>query len=227
MSQKSILIAIACLAVLTGAFAVWKLHAPTANQAALAQLQADMRGVTAHFLDASRSDRQTYTPAEQKIKDDLVAVFLAINPGNDKDYYSNGWIDAIGSRYILFTQPSGGGSYDETIDSRTGKATVIPGEARYYLAPTGRNIALYIDTQTIRTYTLDQADAVVVKGSQLSGTETYTSGEADNPGIIPRMSWTPDSITITIFDTSKRVPNPKLGVGATMNGTVREVTLSF
>ncbi len=108
MNKKTLLVAIICLAVLACTFAAWRLYSPTktvfvtptANQAALAQLQADLQGVTPYFLDANRPNRQTYTSEEQKIKDDLVAFSLASNPGGDKDYYSGLWLDAIGTRYI-------------------------------------------------------------------------------------------------------------------------------
>lgn len=216
-------------------FVVWKLHstAPTTSttlpvdKAALAQLQTDMQGVTPHFIETGDDNRQTYTPADQKIKDDVIELFVAGEPDN-KDFYSNLWLDAIGTRYILATQPIAESSSDEIIDSQTGTVMPIPEAARYDLSPGGRNAMLYIDSQHIYLYTLDQATTTLVSGSALSGTETYTSGIADNPAIIPSgMSYTQNSITLTVYDSSKRVPNPKLGIGATMNGSVREVTLSF
>jgi hypothetical protein len=227
-----ILIVIVGIAVLGCAFLIWKLHVPTptahsAGEAARTQLQADLRQTTPHFLDAEQAvDREPPAPQEQKIHSDVVALLLANRPA-DADFYSQLWIDAIGARYILVTQPIAESSYDEIVDSQTGMVRQIPESARYDLEPLGRNAMLYIDAQHIYLYTLDQPAPALVPGSALSGTETYTSGEADTPDVIPRMSYTPDSITITIFDSSKRVPNPKLGVGATMNAAVREATLSF
>ena len=83
--NKKYIIAIVCLIVLMCAFAVWKLQSPTtsvfvtptANQAALAQLQTDMQNVTPHFIDASKTNGHALTPEEQKIKDDAVALFVA------------------------------------------------------------------------------------------------------------------------------------------------------
>lgn len=235
INSKILLITIVCLVVLACAFAIWKMYAAMttsfvtsrSSQVALAQLQNDLQNVTPHFIDANKASRQMYTPEEQKIKDDVVRFSLASNPEGDKDYYSGLWIDALGKRYILITQPIAESSYDEVIDSQTGTVTPIPEAARYDLSSGGRNAVFYIDTQHIYLYTLDQPATTLVSGSELSGTETYTSGIADNPDIIPSESYTQNSITITIFDSSKRVPNPKLGVGATMNGAVREVTLSF
>jgi Protein of unknown function (DUF998) len=199
-------------------------------QLASASLRTDLKNVTPYFVDASEANGQLLTPQdpqEQKIKDDVVALLLAGQPGN-ADFYSQLWLDAVGKRYVLVTQPIAESSFDEIIDSQTGTVTPISESARYDLSPVGRKSMLYIDSQHIYLYTLDQATTTLVSGSALSGTETYTSGIADNPAIIPSgMSYTPDSITVTIYDSSKRVPNPKLGEGATMNGVVREVTFSF
>jgi hypothetical protein len=236
MKNKTILIAIAVLVAIACGVEVWKLHspasvassiAPVVDELALSQLQTDIQGTNSHFIKTNNNGSQTLTPSEQKIRDDVVALFVADGP-DGKDFYSNLWLDAIGTRYILATQPIAESSYDEIIDSQTGTVTPIPESARYNLSPGGRNAVFYIDTQHIYLYTLDQATSILVPGSALTGTETYTSGIADNPDIIPSgMSYTQNSITITIFDSSKRVPNPKLGVGATMNGAVREVTLTF
>jgi hypothetical protein len=241
MHQKTILGAIAVVVLLVCGFAVWKLSASkpgqtpaeqtifTASKAALAQLQTDLQAVTPHFIDRSDSGAQSLTPEEQKIKDDLVAVFIAQNPGNDKDYYSNAWLNAVGKRYILASQPSGGSSLNEIIDSQTGKITLIP-EGGYSLALEGRDAILYIDTQAIRTYTLDQADAVLVAGSQLSGNETYHSGTSDFT-LVPVQTYTKNSITISVFDSSQLVQNPDAKsqptAMQTMNKKVRTVTLSF
>lgn len=237
-NTKIILIVIICLAVLACAFAVWKLHAPTtttsitpaASQAALAHLQTDLQGSTPHFIDVTAPNGQALTPAEQKVKDDVVALFLAVNPGGDKDYYSSLWLEAVGKRYILVSQPSAESSFDEIVDSQTGMVTPISGEVRYYLASEGRDVVLYIDNQAIRTYTLDQANAVLVSGSQLSGNETYHSGTSD-AYLVPEQTHTKNSITISIFDSSQLVQNPDAlsqpTAMQTMNKKIWEVTLSF
>lgn len=239
MQQKTIL-GVIVVTVLAFAFIAWKLNAPkiaqspseqatsTADPAVLAKLQADLQTVAPHFIDASKGNGQTLTPEEQKIKDDVVALFLVANSANNRDYYSNLWLNAVGKRYILATQPSSGSSYDEIIDSQTGKVTPIPGEARYYLASEGRNVALYVDTQAIHIYTLDQADAILVSGSQLSGTETYHSGTSDFQ-IAPVQTHTKNSITISVFDSSQIVKNPDAQPNEmqTMNMKIRDLTLSF
>lgn len=234
MRNKLILIAILILAALACGFAISKWHAHTidipvtspASQAELAQLQSDLPPVAPHFIDSSRTNAQALTPEEQKIKDDVVALLAAGQP-DGSDYYSGLWLDAVGKRYILLSQPSAESSLNELVDSQTGKVAIIPGGA-YFLTPEGRDIALYIDTQSIRTYTLDQSDAVLVPGSQLSGTETYHSGTSD-AYFIPEQTHTADSITISVFDSSHTVQNPDAQPNGmqTMNKKLREMTLSF
>lgn len=235
--KNKIIFGIILLIVLACALLVWKLQSPpaidtpstsVAKQAALTQLQRDMQGITPHFIDVERIQAQSLTPEESEIKDDLVGLFTAEDPASDEDYYSTLWLNAVGKRYILASKPIAETSYDEIIDSQTGTVTRIPGEARYYLASSGRNIALYIDTQAIHTYTLDQADAVLVPGSQLSGTETYHSGTSD-AYLEPEQTHTKNSITISVFDASQIVQNPDAQPNAmqTMNKKVRQVTLSF
>lgn len=238
MQQKTILGAIIVIVLIACGFAVWKLSTPNTStsvstdtsasqvdKATLTQLQADLQNVTPHFIDSSKANGQILTPEEQKIKDDVVALFLVGQPSNDKDYYSGLWLDAVGTRYILASQPSAESSYDEIIDSQTGKATPIPQGVRFNLA--SKSAMLYIAPQAIYTYMLDHAATNLVTGSQLSDTETYHSGEADMPDVIPHQTHTDTSITISVFDSSKRAPNPALGQGATMNGEVRKVTLSY
>ncbi len=199
-----------------------------AKQVALAQLQADLKDTEPHFIEINKNDRQALNTEEQKIKDSVVALFLAANPGNDKDYYSNLWLNAVGKRYVLAAQPSGGSVINKVIDSQTGEVSIIPGEASYSLASEGRNAALYIDTQAIYIYTLDQADAILVSGSQLSGNETYHSGTSDFR-IAPEQTHTKNSITISIFDSSRIVRNPNAQPNAiqTMNKKLRSTTFSF
>jgi hypothetical protein len=201
---------------------------PLIDKVRLTQLQTDLQGVTPHFLDANRPNKQTFTPEEQKIKDDVVSVLLAANPGSDMDYYSGLWLDAVGKRYILATQPSGGSSIDEIIDSQTGKVTPISAERVYYLVSEGRDAALYLGIQAIYTYTLDQDGVVLVSGSQLSGNETYHSGTSDFQ-MAPVQTHTKNSITISVFDSSQIVQNPNAQSNAmqTMNKKVRSPTLSF
>lgn len=156
-TNSKILIAIVCVAVLACAFAAWKLYTPTsttpsADKAALVQLQTDLQGVTPHFVDSSKANGQSLTPEEQKIKDDIVALLVASQPDNS-DFLSGLWLNAIGKRYILVTQPIAESSYDEVIDSQTGTVTPNPESARYDLTPGGRNSVLYIDTQHVYLYT--------------------------------------------------------------------------
>jgi hypothetical protein len=241
INAKIIIVSIVCLAVLACAVVVWKLQSPASTaiatppvdkvalaQAALARLQANMQNVTPHFIDANRVNAQSLTPEESEIKDDIIGVFITENPGESEDYYSTIWLIAIGKRYILASKPMAESSFDEIVDSQTGTVTPISGEARYYLASEGRDVALYIDNQAIRTYTLDQADAVLVSGSQLSGNETYHSGTSD-AYLVPEQTHTKNSITISVFDSSQIVQNPGAQPNAmqTMNKKVREVTLSL
>ena len=237
MQRKTIISVIVFLVVVACGFAIWKFQssAPTAStttqvdKAALTQLQADLKNVTPHFIDASKANGQTLTPEEQKIKDDVVALFTAGMPDN-KDYYSRLWLDAVGKRYILASQPSAGSSIDEIIDSQTGTVMPISSEANIYLASEGRDIALYINYQAIYTYALDQASVLLMPGSQLSGNETYHSGTSDFQ-LEPEQTHTKNSITISVFDSSQTVHNPDAlsqpTAMQTMNKKVREVTLSF
>lgn len=227
-----ITVIIIAVAILACVFAVWKLKfftpaTPPVDQTALAQLQDDMQGVTPHFIETGDDNRRTYTLAEQKIKDDVVAFFVAGQPEGG-DYYSGLWLDAVGKRHILVSQPSGGSSIGEIIDSQTGKVTPISAEAAYYLAPEGRNAALYLGTQSIYIYTLDQDGMVLVSGSQLSGNETYHSGTSDF-SMVPVQTHTKNSITISVFDSSQLVQNPgslsQPTAMQTMNKKVRQITL--
>src|SRR5665213_1893570 len=240
MQQKTILGAIIVIVLIACGFAVWKLQKePTSpptdttstqtSRATLTQLQTDLQGVTPHFLDANRANRQAYTPEEQKIKDDVIAVLTAGQSDNG-DYYSGLWLDAVGKRHILVSQPSAGSSIDEIVDSQTGKVTPISAEAAYYLAPEGRNAALYLGNQAIYIYTLDQGGVALVPGSQLSGNETYHSGTSDFQ-LEPVQTHTKNSITIPVFDSSQIVQNPDAlsqpTAMQTMNKKVRDLTLSF
>ncbi|MDB5188127.1 MAG: hypothetical protein JWO50_647 [Candidatus Kaiserbacteria bacterium] len=197
-------------------------------QEALTRLQANIKNVTPHFVDVSRLNSQSLTPEESEIKDDIIGVFITENPGESEDYYSTIWLIAVGKRYILASKPMAESSYDEIIDSQTGKVTIIPGESRYYLASSGRNTALYIDYQAIRTYALDAADAVIVPGSQLSGNETYHSGTSD-AYLASIQTHTKNSIDISIFDSSQIVQNPDAQPNAmqTMNKKIRTATFLF
>lgn len=200
---------------------------PPQPQEMLARLQTDLQAITPHFIDTDRMNAQSLTPEESEIKDDLVGLFITEHR-DDQDNYNTLWLNAIGKRYILASKPVAETSYDEIVDSQTGTVTPISGEARYYLASEGRDLALYIDTQDIRTYTLDQAGAVLVPGSQLSGNETYHSGTSD-AYLVPEQTHTKNSITISVFDSSQIVQNLNAQPNAmqTMNKKIREVTLSF
>ncbi|OYV63745.1 MAG: hypothetical protein B7X03_00695 [Parcubacteria group bacterium 21-58-10] len=210
------------------------------EKTALAQLQADMQNVTPHFIPNDDGSAQVkYSPEEQKIRDDLVTLFAAryaaVDPTSPKQSLlveaGNGiWPHAIGKRYILLTEASKFAN-DEVLDTQTGQ--VVPftntrGETkRYYLAPE-RSIALYIEPQALYTYSLDQAATTLVAGSQLSGTETYNNGYISGADIFinPEETHTLDSITISVFDSSKRVPNPNAS-GVAMYPKVGQKMLSF
>jgi hypothetical protein len=205
------------------------------DPALLAPLQADLQNVAPHFVDASEANRQTLTPEEQKIKDDVIALFAARQSDNQQ-YYSGIWLDAVGKRYVLVSQPSADSAYDVVVDSKTGSTAIIPNGASYashYLPlerqdSEGRHIALYIGYQDLYTYTLDQGSFVLVPGSKLSGSETYHSGRSDFR-IDPEETHVGDSITISVFDSSQIVQNPDAQENGmqTMSKKVREVTLPF
>ncbi len=236
MKQKTIFVAIIIIILIVG-IGVWKVNTSriiqttteqdtfSVDQAALLQLQTDIKGITPQFIDAGRTSAQSVR--EQNIKDDVV-VFLSVNQPSNKDYYSGLWLDAVGKRYILISQPSAGSSYDEIIDSKTGKVTNIARKRSYYLVQEGRDTVLYINNQAIYTYTLDQASPILVSGSQLLKTETYNSGTSDFQ-LIPEQTHTKNSIKISIFDSSQTVQNPnaKRNAMQTMNKKVRSITLSF
>lgn len=212
---------------------------PADEKIALAQLQDDIQSVTPHFIANNEGGgHASFTPEEQKIRDDLVALYTAryavAFPSSPSSAWlvtaQNGiWLNAIGQRYLLVTEANVKSATDVILDVQTGQATPIPGskKLRYYLAPE-RGIALYIDSQALYTYTLDQASATLVAGSQLSGTETYHDGYIGGIGIEinPQETHTKNSITISVFDSSKSVPNPDV-LGATMYAKVGQKTLSF
>lgn len=211
------------------------------EKAALAQLRADMQHVTPHFIpNDDGSAGVKYSPEEQKIRDDLVTLFAAryaaASPTSPAQSLlleaGNGiWPHAIGKRYILLTEASKF-AIDEILDTQTGQLvpfTSNHGETeRYYFAPE-KSIALYIDPRSLHTYSLDQATTTLVESSQLSGTETYHNGYIDgatNLLINPEETHTTDSITISVFDGSKSVPNPDVP-GTTRYAKVGQETLSF
>lgn len=228
-NTKTVLLVCAGLIVAYCVFVAWKFNVaepstpPVANKA-LEQLWVDLQTATPHFVEATKADAQTLTLSEQKIKDDVTALFIAGQP-DSSDYYSQLWLDAIGKRYVLISQLSIRGSHDEILDSQTGKVTPIPGEVRFYLAP-DKNIALYIDYQAIYIYALDQPLFVLVPGSKLSGNETYHSGLSD-AFLVPKQTHTKDSVAISVFDSSQLVQNPDAQPNAmqTMNKNVRQIKL--
>jgi len=137
------------------------------------------------------------------------------------------FLNAIGERYILLTEADVKKARDQILDTQTGDVTPVPGGLRFYFAP-NREIALFLDLQAIRTYSLDQASATLVPGSQLSGTETYHSGYAEGIGadMNPQYTKTKNSIIISVFDSSKMVSNPDVP-GAKMYAKVGTKTFSF
>lgn len=205
----------------------------------LAQLQTDMQSIASHFIANNQgSGHATLTSEEQKIHDGLIALYTArytaANPSTPADAWlaeaQNGiWLNAIGKRYILLTEANAKSATDVILDVQTGQTTSISGskKLRYYLAPE-REIALYVDSQALYTYSLDQVSATLISGSQISGTETYHNGYIGGIGIEinPQETHTKNSITISIFDSSKSVPNPDVP-GATMYAKVGQKTLSF
>ena len=250
--KKTLLIGVTVVAVLVCTFAVWKLYSPKVTptpsgntnpttlvdeKTALATLQADLQNVTPHFIaNTEGNGHATLTLEEQKIQDDLVAIYAARyaaqNPSSPARSWlvqaQNGtWLNAIGKRYILLTEADVKKARDQIFDTQTGVATPIPDGLRFYFAP-DRDIVLYLDLQAIHTYSLDQSTAILVPGSQLSGTETYHSGYAEGIGVDmdPRYTKTKNSITISVFDSSKMVPNPDVQ-GAQMYAKVGTKTLSF
>lgn len=196
-------------------------EATSATQVALAKLQVDLQNITPHFIDSSKASGQVLTPEEQKIKDDVIALLSARQKSN-ADFYSKLWLSGVGKRYILVSQPSGESFHDEIIDSQTGEVTPIFGLTRYFLTPE-RNIALYIDYQAIYTYSLDQANAIIISNSLLFDNESYYPSTS-NTFLTPTETHTKDSITISVFDSSQKVQSPNT---QTTSEKIREVTLTF
>ena len=201
------------------------------DRVALSQLQNDLHGITPHFIDASKANGQSLTPTEQRIKDDIVALFTAGQAGN-MDYYSQLWLNAVGRRYVLASQPSSGSSYDVIIDSQTGKNISIQNGAsylRFYFSfEGGKNAVLYVGDKDVYTYTLDQSSFVLVQNSVLLGRETYHSGRSDFM-LDPELTHTDDSTTISVFDSLQAVQNPKAQKNAlqTMYKKIRDVVLQL
>lgn len=229
---KAIGIGIACVALVAGAFAVWKLDAPASPAAlrideatALAHLQNDMQDIEPHFVDARMQTAQALSLTDDKIKSDVAELYsarysYALSPD---DLLRTGlWLSAIGKRYILVTEAGAESIHDTILDSQTGMVARIPSLDIYDLAP-DRDLKLYIDAQALYTYSLDHATTTPVANSQLSGGETYHDGAGE---ILDHAheSHTIESITISVFDTGSRVPNPD---GGTMYEKIGEKTLTF
>ena len=231
---KAVAIGIVCVVLVAGAFAVWKSHAPGPSideNAALAQLQSDMQNIEPHFVDARLQTQQTLSPAGQKIKGDVAelysARYTALEPAGivisaEDLLRSDLWLSAIGKRYVLVTEAGAENIQDEILDSQTGKVSYIQSLDMYDLVP-NRELVLYIDSQALYTYSLDQATTTLVAGSQLSGSETYHDGVEE---ILDhaQQTHTADSITISVFDSSRRISNPDVG---NMYAKVGQKTLAF
>lgn len=209
-------------------------YIPVDEKAALTQMQGDMQNVSPHFIVPTWKQGQTLTAEEKSIETDLGTLLTAqnttANPNNPVFRFMPGndfWLNAIGKRYILIGQAGADSAFDAILDSQTGEITTISKTLRYYLAPE-RDIVLYIDKQSLYTYSLNQATTTLVVGSHLSGTETYHNGYIGGIGIEinPQETHTKNSITISIFDSSKSVPNPDVP-GATMYAKAGQKTLSF
>ncbi|MFZ1075649.1 MAG: hypothetical protein WAN50_04725 [Minisyncoccia bacterium] len=215
-----------------GTFAFSTSTEPSPDDVALSQLRTDLLPVTPHFIVPTWQQEQNLTAEEKKIATDVAIVmssqYSAAFPNNpplspEKMLQFDIWLDAIGKRYILFTQSGADKSSDAILDSQNGEITPIPGNIALYLAPK-RNIALYVTTQALYTYSLDQSTTTLVAGSQLSGNETYL-GVLDGMGPITlRETHTNSSITIVTYDSSTLVPNPD---GGNMYAKVGQKTLSF
>ncbi|MCK9345234.1 MAG: hypothetical protein M0P64_03910 [Candidatus Pacebacteria bacterium] len=194
----------------------------------IAQLSSDVALVDKPQFVKSE---EVLTPVLQKIQDDVIALLVAPDAGS-AEYYSQLRIKAIGGRHILISQLTVRGSYDEIIDSQTGKVVYIPDAASYtprYLAfENGREVALYVGYKDIYTYTLGQEGFVLVPNSNLPKGETYHSGEGDF-SIVVHETHSKDSITISVFDESKLVHNPHAVPGAMdiMFKELRKETLYF
>ena len=211
------------------------------EKTALAQLQSDLQNIKPHFISNDDGSAQVkYTPEEQKIRDDLVTLFAsryaAVDPTSSKQSLlveaGNGiWPHAIGKRYILLTEASKF-AVDEILDIQTGQVapfTNSQGQTKRYYVVSKRNIALYINPQVLYTYSLDQVTTTLITGSQLSGTQTYHNGYIDGATTLfinPEETHTTNKIIVSVFDSSKRVPNPDVS-GATMYAKVGQKTLSF
>jgi hypothetical protein len=201
------------------------------KEAALAQLRSDMQHVAAHFILPTWKQGQTLDTAEKEIERDVAALlaaqYVAEYPDNPIFNFVPGadfWLDAIGKRYILYTQAGADKSNDAILDSQTGQITLIPGNAPLYLAP-GRNIALYVGPQSLYAYSLDQASSTLVAGSKLQGNETYHDGIGGLGTLVQAQeTHTADNIIITVFDSGKVVPNPD---GGTMYMRTGQKVLSF
>jgi len=203
---------------------------PTAERGladALARLQTDLRGVTPHIIGTNKMGEQSLTSVEQRIKDDVVAVRDVRDP-TSHEYNANIILQAVGLHYIVFHQLTTHPDSDIILNTADGTETPIDGNVSYGLTSLGRNAILYIGYKAVYLYTPDQASAVLVTGSQLSGNETYHSGEGDF-SLIVHEKHTKNSITVAVFDESQQVHNPDAVPGAmdTMNKQLREDTMRF
>ena len=177
-NTKIILVAIVILAVLICTFAVWKLRAPTttifvaptANQAALAQLQSDLRGVTPQFVDEHTT---LSSDVLQKIEQDIIGILIAQEPNNQEYYSQNGIaLSAVGKRYVAFSvlRPTDNPAPIQILDSISQTSdSYISGQLLFKT----NKIAVYVDGQNIYTYKPDQSSATPLSGAKLSGDETY------------------------------------------------------
>ncbi len=177
-NSKIILVAIVCLAALVFVFAIWKLHSPTttvfvtptATQAALAQLQSDLHGVTPQFIDEHTT---LSSDVLQKIEQDSIGILIAQEPNNQEYYSQNGIaLSAVGKRYVAFSvlRPTDNAAPIQILDSISQTSdSYISGQL---LFKTSR-VAVYVDGQNIYTYKPDQSSATPLSGAKLSGNETY------------------------------------------------------
>lgn len=207
--------AVVLVLLITGAAFAYKYgNNQTSNQS---QLGNDLASVAPQFVEDPLSSEA------QKIKTDVEAV-LALKEPDNKDYNSQLSIRAIAPQYVLFALPTGEGFFhDELLDAATQTVSVIPNAASYYSFDT-KNIVVYIGEQTIYTYTLGESSFKELPDSQLTGSETYNSGESDLTTVI-KETHTDTSLTVSVFDGSQRIADP--GSGMMLPKKVRDVTFAL
>ncbi|MFZ1075647.1 MAG: hypothetical protein WAN50_04715 [Minisyncoccia bacterium] len=221
--KKYFLLAVIIIAaaMLVCVFAIWKLHSSTTTisvppvaQAASAQLQSDLQGITPQFID-----EHTTLSADvlHRIEKDIIAILLAQEPNNQEYYLQNGIaLSAVGKRYVAFSvvRPTDNPAPIQILDSMSQTSdSYISGEPLFKTD----KVAVYVEGQNIYTYKPDQSSETQLPGAKLSGNETYDhcggcmGGEQDL-----QATHTDTSFTINTYVWVQGVPKK-----------VRELTFSF